>query len=126
MEMQALHKQVGGRIRELREQKGLSQEALAGTCNLHRTYIGLIERGERSLSLATLEIIAVGLGVSAAELFSGTQQSTSRRVSPQKKNTPSLADLAAHIDTLKQILIESKLIDAERYQVKYGTVRKKM
>ncbi len=61
----------GQRVRELRTQKGLSQEGLALTCDLDRTYIGGIERGERNVSLVNIQKIAVALGVPVRELFSG-------------------------------------------------------
>ena len=56
-------------MRELRKQKGLSQEALALTCELDRTYIGGVERGERNISLVNIHKIADALGVSTRELF---------------------------------------------------------
>ena len=59
----------GGRVRELRKQKGLSQEALALACDLDRTYVGGVERGERNISLVNIQKIAEALGVSARELF---------------------------------------------------------
>lgn len=45
---------------------------MAEHCGLHRTYIGAIERGERNVTLDTLEQLADALGVSAAELITGT------------------------------------------------------
>jgi transcriptional regulator with XRE-family HTH domain len=59
---------VGRRIRELREQRGISQEVLAERASLHRTYIGGVERGLRNPSLKSLQRIANGLGVDIAEL----------------------------------------------------------
>lgn len=59
----------GQRVRELRTAKGLSQEALALICDLDRTYIGGIERGERNVSLVNIEKIAAGLDVPMRELF---------------------------------------------------------
>ena len=55
--------------RWLRKEKGLSQEALALACDLDRTYIGGVERGERNISLLNIQKIADALGVSAKELF---------------------------------------------------------
>ena len=59
----------GKRVREVRTSKGLSQEALALACELDRTYVGGIERGERNVSLVNIEKIAAGLGVQVRELF---------------------------------------------------------
>ena len=59
----------GQRLRALRVTKGLSQEKLALTCDLDRTYIGGIERGERNVSLINIEKIAEALGVPVRELF---------------------------------------------------------
>jgi len=56
-------------IRTFRKAKGISQEELADMCNLHRTYIGSVERGERNVTLSTLEAIAGALGVSVPKLL---------------------------------------------------------
>ena len=61
--------QVGKRIRNLRERKGISQEVLAEKSSLHRTYIGGVERGLRNPSLKSLHRIANGLGVDMVDLF---------------------------------------------------------
>ena len=59
----------GNRIRKLRKERGLSQEDLALCCDLDRSYIGGVERGERNVSLLNIERIATGLGVKPSELF---------------------------------------------------------
>lgn len=59
----------GERVRELRKEKGLSQEALALASDLDRTYIGGVERGERNISLINIYKIAGALGVTVRELF---------------------------------------------------------
>jgi transcriptional regulator with XRE-family HTH domain len=64
-----IQKRFGERVRELRKQKGLSQEALALVCDLDRTYIGGVERGERNISLVNIYKIAEALGVKASELL---------------------------------------------------------
>ncbi len=61
--------QFGLRIAELRRQLNISQEELAERCDVHRTYIGSIERGEKSPTLNTIEKFAKGLGVEIIELF---------------------------------------------------------
>jgi len=57
------------RIRERRISLGLSQEALAERCGLHRTYIGSVERGERNVSIDNIERIAIALEVDARDLI---------------------------------------------------------
>lgn len=61
----------GARVRELRKQRGFSQEAFADHCGLDRTYLGGIERGQRNVSLVNIAIIAKGLDLSLAELMEG-------------------------------------------------------
>ena len=66
---EVVQKQFGSRMRTLRQQRGLSQEELAYNCELDRTYIGSVERGERNISLVNIHLIAAALGVSPKELF---------------------------------------------------------
>ncbi|MBF4989456.1 helix-turn-helix domain-containing protein [Methylophilus sp. 14] len=56
-------------VRTFRKENDLSQEELADRCELHRTYIGSVEREERNVSLSTLEVLSHALGVSVAELL---------------------------------------------------------
>ena len=56
-------------LRSLRAARQLSQEALADLANLHRTYVGSIERCERNVSLDNVERLAVALNVDIAELL---------------------------------------------------------
>ncbi|WP_096200666.1 helix-turn-helix domain-containing protein [Bacillus sp. FJAT-45350] len=60
---------VGNKVRLLRKEKGMTQEELAEQCGIQNTYIGGIERGERNISLNTIETLAEGLGVFPYELL---------------------------------------------------------
>ena len=62
-------KQFGKKVRDLRKAQGLSQEELAEKADLHYTYIGGVERGERNLSLKSIERIASALKIDIRELF---------------------------------------------------------
>ncbi|KAA0134452.1 helix-turn-helix transcriptional regulator [Gimesia chilikensis] len=64
-------KRFGERVRELRKEQGYSQENFAYACELDRTYVGGIERGERNVALRNIERIAATLGISVAELMEG-------------------------------------------------------
>lgn len=59
----------GRRVRTLREDAELSQEAFADKCGLDRTYISGIERGRRNVSLRNIEVIAKALGLTLDQLF---------------------------------------------------------
>ncbi|GFE70087.1 helix-turn-helix domain-containing protein [Chroococcus sp. FPU101] len=63
-------KQFGERVRYFRKLKKLSQDELADLCNLHRTYIGSVERGERNITLINANKIANALSVNLADLVS--------------------------------------------------------
>jgi transcriptional regulator with XRE-family HTH domain len=59
----------GARVKQLRKERGLTQEQFAKNCGLHKNYIGMVERGERNPSLTNIEIIAKGLQVTISELM---------------------------------------------------------
>lgn len=59
----------GDRIRQLRDGKGLTQEDLADLCDLDRTYISGIERGQRNLALQNIEALALAFDLTLSELF---------------------------------------------------------
>ena len=59
----------GNKVREVRIQKGLSQEQLAHNADVHRTYIGMIERAEKNITLINIEKIANALDISINELL---------------------------------------------------------
>lgn len=69
--MQELYVIIGERIANERKRKHLSQEYLAEITNLHRNYIGLIERGEKHASIDTLLKITKALNISLEWLFRG-------------------------------------------------------
>lgn len=65
-------KPFGLRLRKLRLQKGLSQEDLAYKCDLDRSYVGQVERGERNISLENIHKLAKGLSINPALFFEET------------------------------------------------------
>ena len=65
----AARTKLGQAVRRERQAKGFSQEALAFACDLHRTYVGSVERGERNLSLDNIVRLAAALGLKASELL---------------------------------------------------------
>jgi transcriptional regulator with XRE-family HTH domain len=69
VQLEDIKLRFGKVVRELRKQKGYSQEKLAMEAGLDRTYIGGLERGERNVSLINLEKISSALKISLANLF---------------------------------------------------------
>ncbi|WP_322969780.1 helix-turn-helix transcriptional regulator [Faecalibacter sp. LW9] len=61
--------QFGNRVKELRKAKNMSQEDLADAAGLHRTYIGMIERAEKNITLVNIEKIAKALKIHIKEIF---------------------------------------------------------
>ena len=66
-----IKKSFGKRVSELRKKLGYSQESFWSKCKLHRTYIGMIERGEKNVSLENIQKIAESLNISIEFLFKG-------------------------------------------------------
>lgn len=66
-----IEKQLGERIKELRNEKGLSQEKFALLVDMDRTYFATVESGKRNISLKNIEKIAKGLDITIAQLFEG-------------------------------------------------------
>jgi transcriptional regulator with XRE-family HTH domain len=64
---------VGERIRSLRKERGWSQEELGEKADLHHTYVGAVERGEKNASIDTLDKIADALGIEMVDLFTLTK-----------------------------------------------------
>ena len=67
--MAKINKQAGLSIRKYREKMGWSQEQLALEADLHRAYIGQIERGEKNIGIQNLEVIAKALNVTPSDLL---------------------------------------------------------
>jgi transcriptional regulator with XRE-family HTH domain len=62
-------KQFGAVVRKLRTNQGMSQEAFADLCGVHRTYMGAIERGEKTVTIETADKIAKALEIRVSQLF---------------------------------------------------------
>lgn len=71
MTQRDIKRAFGLRVRELRAERGWSQEETAEATGLHWTYIGQVERGERNLTLLSIQKIAKGFKIEIRELFKG-------------------------------------------------------
>ena len=69
MEVGELQRRVGQNLRSYRRERGLSQEAFADEIGVHRTYMGGLERGERNITLKSLERIAERIEVDPLSLL---------------------------------------------------------
>ncbi len=67
--MADINKEVGKRIRLYREKQGITQEALAFEADLHRAYVGQIERGEKNIGIINLQKIAKALKIEMSKLL---------------------------------------------------------
>ena len=68
-----LRSAIGRRIRDLRQRLAISQEELAARADLHRNYVGSVERGERDIGVTAVDQLAGALGVSLSEFFAPFQ-----------------------------------------------------
>ena len=68
-----LQRRLGSNLRTRRQERGLSQEGFANLLGVHRTYMGGLERGERNVTLRTVERLAQRLGVPADELLARSE-----------------------------------------------------
>lgn len=71
MKKETVLRAFGGRLRAARLKRGLSQEKLAELANVHRNYIGMLERAERNPSLVNIKKIAKALKVKVGSLVEG-------------------------------------------------------
>lgn len=69
-----LLKEFGTRIRDLRSQENLSQEQLSFKTGFHRTYIGMIERGERNISLTNIAVFSKAFEMDISDLLNFKNQ----------------------------------------------------
>jgi transcriptional regulator with XRE-family HTH domain len=69
MQPQRVLNSLGSTLAEIRRERGMTQEALSLATGVHRNYVGGIERGERSPTVATIAALADALGISLGELF---------------------------------------------------------
>lgn len=67
-----LQLRLGRNLRARRLAEGMSQEAFADKLGVHRTYMGGLERGERNVTLRTIERLATRLGTNALDLLNGS------------------------------------------------------
>jgi transcriptional regulator with XRE-family HTH domain len=68
-----IRKQFGNRIKQLRQENELSQEALAHLADLDRTYIPSIEKGERNVSLEVIQKLSKAFKIKISELLKGIE-----------------------------------------------------
>ena len=82
----ALIEDFGKRIRQLRTERNLSQEQLAELTGFHRTYIGMVERGERNISLSNIGVFAKAFEMTVSELlrFDGEQTADAYRTKAER------------------------------------------
>jgi transcriptional regulator with XRE-family HTH domain len=69
--MAELQRAVGAKIRELRMARGWSQETFADICEIHRSHMGEIERGEVDVAISTLAKLAKGLDITVSSMLKG-------------------------------------------------------
>jgi transcriptional regulator with XRE-family HTH domain len=75
-----LQRTFGRNVRQLRLDRGLSQESLADALDVHRTFVGGVERGERNLTLRTVERLCERLDADPLVLLGGTRRPAVRAV----------------------------------------------
>lgn len=72
--MSNLQRAIGARIRKMRRKRGWSQEAFADHCRIHRAHMGEIERGQRKITIGTLERLSKGFGLSLSMFLRGIEK----------------------------------------------------
>jgi transcriptional regulator with XRE-family HTH domain len=102
---------MGGKLRELRRSYGMTQESLAEKLDVHPSYVGQLERGEREPSLHTLEKLAHVFNISPAEFIE--EETKADREALKKEcdrllNRCTLAQLCAVRDLLSAFICKKK------------------
>ena len=97
-----VQQRVGVNVRKFRKERGLSQEALAFECGLHRTYISGVERGIRNPTVVVLEKIATALQVPASRLLEDVAEPSVAlaQQAPAVSNFQKIGSIAATGDDL--------------------------
>jgi len=95
-------RRLGIRIRELRTQRGWSQEAFADVAGVHRTYMGHLERGEKNVSFLSILRVANALGITLSELLAGLEK-YKRRSENRPVNAARAASLAEQNQTARRL-----------------------
>ena len=104
--MEPIAKEVGLRIRRYRLDRCMTQEDLAEHSNLHQTYIGQVERGEKNLTVGSLEKILSALNVTFSELFENIEDVRHPESIPALCNQLIRSKSAKQQDHLYHILLE--------------------
>ncbi|WJH37111.1 helix-turn-helix domain-containing protein [Paenibacillus sp. CC-CFT747] len=99
---------IGERIRDLRKNKGLSQEELGEKAGFHFSYIGGVERAEKNISILNLEKIATSLDTTIADLFSYT---TRKRGKTEKDRLLNQIHVKLHTLTAAELIKVNNIIN---------------
>ena len=108
--MSDIAKIIGQRIRNYRTQKGLSQEKLAELAGCHPTYIEQLERGEKNVTLESVEKIASAMDISLSELFDKLGKSGSNNIAAK------CYDLVASKNEAEQKQLYKMLQEMDKYK----------
>ena len=79
-----MRRALGNRIRELRKERGWSQEQFSAYAHVHRTFAGALERGEKNLSFQALAMIARCFGLTLSELLEGLESGGRPKTKPSR------------------------------------------
>ncbi|AIQ72416.1 MULTISPECIES: helix-turn-helix domain-containing protein [Paenibacillus] len=112
-----LPESVGNRIRELRKAKGWTQEQLAEAASLHYSYIGGVERGDRNISLETLEKIIAAFDVPAIEFFRFEDETQRRKALDEHMallSSKSAEEIAALTRVTREVIAATGLDKREK------------